>query len=240
MPSDRHNVDMRTDSAYRSRRFGKPLEYQWLSDLSIRIMPIGIMGYDRIDRHKICHVAHHLRRHSSPNRHDEAITLGKRVASAFRMDDDTWERHANPWSVWSRTTALPALILAAWSRVWIGWWALVPGLIALLWTWLNPRLFGKPSSLNSWASKCVLGERIWINRDEEPVPERHRFVLNVLNAMTGIGNLVVIWGVVQLAIWPTIFGAALAYIGKLWFLDRMVWLYEDMKDATPEYKTWRS
>ena len=34
---------MRTDSAYRSRRFGKPLEYQWLSDLSIRIMPIGIM-----------------------------------------------------------------------------------------------------------------------------------------------------------------------------------------------------
>ena len=186
------------------------------------------------------HVAHHLRRHSSPNRHDEAMTLGKRVASAFRMDDDTWERHANPWSVWSRTTALPALILAAWSRVWIGWWALVPGLIALLWTWLNPRLFGKPSSLNSWASKCVLGERIWINRDEEPVPERHRFAPNVLNAVTGIGNLVVIWGVVQLAIWPTIFGAALAYIGKLWFLDRMVWLYEDMKDATPEYKTWRS
>ena len=33
---------MRTGSAYRSRRFGKPLEYQWLSDLPIRIMPIGI------------------------------------------------------------------------------------------------------------------------------------------------------------------------------------------------------
>jgi len=57
MLPDRHNVDMRTDSAYRSRRFGKPLEYQWLSDLSIRIMPIGIMGYDRIDRHKICYAS---------------------------------------------------------------------------------------------------------------------------------------------------------------------------------------
>ena len=31
------------------------MEYQWLSDLSIRIMPIGIMGYDGIDRHKICY-----------------------------------------------------------------------------------------------------------------------------------------------------------------------------------------
>ncbi len=163
------------------------------------------------------------------------MTLGDRIASIFRMDDDTWERHANPWSVWSRTTVLPALILAAWSRVWIGGWALALGAIALLWTWFNPRLFGKPPSLDSWASKCVLGERIWVNRDEMPVPEHHRLAPNVLNVVSGIGMLFVIWGVVRLAIWPTLFGAVLAYAGKLWFLDRMVWLYEDMKDATPEH-----
>jgi hypothetical protein len=161
------------------------------------------------------------------------MKLGDIIVSIFQMDEDTWERHANPWSVWSRTTVLPGLILAAWSRVWIGWWALVPGAIALLWTWLNPRLFGTPASLDSWASKCVLGERFWLNRDEEPVPEHHRLAPHVLNAMAGIGNLVVIWGVVRLAIWPTLFGAALAYAGKLWFLDRMVWLYEDMRNATP-------
>jgi hypothetical protein len=165
---------------------------------------------------------------------------GDLIVSIFQMDDDTWERHANPWSVWTRTTVLPALIIAAWSRVWIGWWALVPGVIALLWMWLNPRFFGKPSSLDSWASKCVLGERIWLNREEEPVPKHHRFAPHLLNGVAGIGNLIVIWGVVQLAIWPTLFGAALAYAGKLWFLDRMVWLYEDMKDATPEYRAWRS
>ena len=33
------------------------MEHQCLSDLSIRIMPIGIMGYDGIDRYKICYVA---------------------------------------------------------------------------------------------------------------------------------------------------------------------------------------
>jgi hypothetical protein len=168
------------------------------------------------------------------------VTLGDRIASIFQMDDNTWERHANPWSVWSRTTVLPVLILAAWSRVWIGWWALAPGVIALLWTWLNPRLFGKPPSLDSWASKCVLGERIWVNRDEVPVPEHHRLAPTVLNVVSGTGMLFVIWGAVQLSIWPTLFGATLVYAGKLWFLDRMVWLYEDMKDATPEYKAWRS
>jgi len=68
---DRHTVDMRTGSAYRSRRFGKPLEYQWLSDLSIRIMPIGIMGYDRIDRHKICYNA----QTNSPNANGQDVDI---------------------------------------------------------------------------------------------------------------------------------------------------------------------
>jgi hypothetical protein len=164
------------------------------------------------------------------------MTLGKRIASFFQMDDDTWTHHANPWSVWSRTTVLPVLILAAWSRVWIGWWALVPGAGALLWMWFNPRLFGRPDSLDNWASKSVMGERVWINRDEVPVPAHHRLLPNVLNGVNGIGSLFVGWGVVQLAVWPTLFGAVLIYAGKLWYLDRMVWLYEDMKDATPEYR----
>ncbi len=160
------------------------------------------------------------------------MTLSKRIASLFQLDDDTWARHANPWSVWSRTTVLPLLILAAWSRVWIGWWALGPGAVALLWTWLNPRLFGRPESFDTWASKSVLGERLWMNRDEDPVPEHHRVVPNILNGVNGIGSLFVGWGVVQLSIWPTVFGAALVYAGKLWYLDRMVWLYEDTRTGS--------
>jgi len=79
------------------------------------------------------------------------MTLGKRIAALFGMDDETWMRHANPWSVWSRATVLPVLILAAWSRVWIGWGALVPGVLAVLWMGANPRLFGPPASFDSWA-----------------------------------------------------------------------------------------
>ncbi len=44
--------------------------------------------------------------------------------------------------------------------------------------------------------------------------------------------------VAALYLWPPVLGAALVYLGKLWFLDRMAWLYEDMNDATPEYRVW--
>jgi hypothetical protein len=76
----------------------------------------------------------------------------------------------------------------------------------------------------------TLGNRIWIDRDDRSVPERHRVVPHVLNAIGGVGMLVVGWGVVRLAVWPTLLGTTLVYAGKLWFLDRMVWLYEDVTD----------
>lgn len=162
------------------------------------------------------------------------MTVGKKIAAFFQMDEDTWKRHANPWSVWSRATVLPALILAAWSRVWIGWWALVPGVLALLWMWANPRVFGRPDSLDNWASKAVLGERVWIHRDEKSVPKHHRRVPHLLNTMNGVATLFTIWGVVTLQGWPMLFGVVLMYVAKFWYLDRMVWLYEDVQAARPD------
>ena len=156
------------------------------------------------------------------------MTIERIIASLFCLDDGTWKRHANPWSVISRNTALPLLIIAFWSRVWFGWWALIPVFLAFVWTWLNPRLFSEPDSFDHWSSKAVFGERFWLNRDCVPVPLHHRRVPNILSAISGIGMLLVIWGVIFFEIWPTLLGAVLIYLGKLWFLDRMVWLFEDM------------
>ena len=168
------------------------------------------------------------------------MTVEQTIAGFFRLDDDAWMRHANPWSVFLRNTVLPALIIAFWSRLWLGWWAVVPVSLALLWMWLNPRLFKAPATLDHWASKSVLGERVWLNRDIVPVPVRHQTVPDVLSAIGGIGMLLVIWGVLEFSLWPTLSGAAVVYVSKLWFLDRMVWLWEDMKEATPEYGSWRN
>ncbi len=98
---------------------------------------------------------------------DCTVTIERRIAALFRLDDDAWRRHANPWSVVLRNTALPLLILAFWSRLWLGWWAVVPVAAALLWTWLNPRIFRPPRSFDHWTSKGVLGHRIFTTSAEE-------------------------------------------------------------------------
>jgi len=165
------------------------------------------------------------------------MTVERKISSIFKLDEENWMKHANPWSVWTRNTALPALVIAFWSRIWLDWWALIPIILAVLWTYLNPRIFEKPESTNNWASKSVLGERVWSNRDKIKIPDHHRRAPNILNLVAGIGALFVIWSVYSLEIWPLLVGFALVYCGKLWFLDRMVWLYEDMKNV-PEYGKW--
>jgi hypothetical protein len=166
------------------------------------------------------------------------MTLERGIAAAFAMDEGTWQRHANPWSVWTRVATLPLVVLAVWSRAWLGWWALGPVAAVVLWTWWNPRLFARPRSTDNWASKGVLGERVWLNRDVVPVPRHHRRMPHILSAVAAAGVIFLVWGLVELALWPTLLGMALTFLGKLWFLDRMVWLYEDMSDATPEYRSW--
>ncbi len=166
------------------------------------------------------------------------MAVERAIAQSFGLDDQGWLRHANPWSVWTRNTGLPLQVVAVWSRVWLGWWSLLAVALAVLWTWVNPRIFRRPATTNHWASKAVLGERVWLNRKQVPIPAHHQLAPLLLSGVAGLGSLLVIWGVVRLEIWPTLLGAALVYAGKLWFLDRMVWLYEDMRDRTSEYASW--
>ena len=166
-------------------------------------------------------------------------TIESRMAQWFAMSDETWQRHTNPWSVYTRITVLPLLILAMWSRAWWGWWSLVAIALVIAWTWFNPRIFPKPRSTDNWASKGVLGERVWLNRRNIPVPEHHRIMPNILSGVSVIGLPFLIWGLWQLKIWPLLVGLILMLGAKLWFVDRMVWIYEDMKDKDPEYKSWQ-
>lgn len=160
------------------------------------------------------------------------------IATLFRMDDQTWRGHANPWCVWTRLTVAPLLLLSVWSRVWLGWWSLIPIAIALLWNWYNARLFSPPQSTDNWASKGVLGERVWINRHQVFIPTHHYTFPHFLAGLAAVGSVIAICGLWALNLPLTLLGLLLLYMGKLWFFDRMVWLYEDMKTATPEYTSW--
>jgi hypothetical protein len=165
------------------------------------------------------------------------MTLERKIAKLFKLTDENWMKHANPWSVWTRYSVLPIIVLAFWSRVWIGWWSVIPVIISLAWMFFNPVFFKRAKSTNNWASKAVLGERVWSNRDKVGVPSYHKTVPNILNGISSVGMVLSIWAIVTLSIWPAILGISLAYLGKSWYLDRMVWIYEDMKHL-PEYGIW--
>jgi len=165
------------------------------------------------------------------------MTIESRIAALFRLTDDNWMKHANPWSVRTRYSVLPLLVLAFWSRVWIGWWFVVPAILSLAWMIINPVFFKKPATTNTWESKSVLGERVWANRDRIPVPHHHQTLPRILNGISSVGMLLSVWGIITLSVWPAVTGVALAYVGKSWYLDRMVWLYEDMKHLS-EYSAW--
>ncbi|MDP0501950.1 MAG: hypothetical protein Q7P63_17795 [Verrucomicrobiota bacterium JB022] len=153
--------------------------------------------------------------------------LSEILTKAHAMDDATWRRHANPWSVWTRFAILPALSLAIWSRVWIGAWCWVPIVVLVLWVWINPRAFPPPRSTRSWASRAVLGERIWTESPRNSLAPRHRIAPYVLSVVASLGMPYVAWGLFALHEWSLMLGLVLVILGKLWFLDRMVWLYED-------------
>ena len=165
------------------------------------------------------------------------MDIGKLSERLMGMDDATWAKHSNPWSGWSRITVLPLLCIAIWSRVWLGWGALWLVLPVLIWTWANPRLFGVPAHNEAWMTKGVLGERVWLARNDTPIPAHHAMVAWVLNLWAGVGLVALIYGLWVLDVGWSLAGLTLTMGAKLWFLDRMVWLLADMEEATkrPRY-----
>jgi len=154
------------------------------------------------------------------------LELDKALSKLFLPDDDSWLKHANPWSVWSRFATLPFIALSIWSRVWIGWYAIIPFMILVFWIWINPTLFSKPKNYNSWGAKAVLGERVFMKRKEAPLPNGQSKAIIILNILQSISGVVLIYGLWNLDLSFTIHGIFYVYLTKMWFLDRMVWLYE--------------
>lgn len=166
------------------------------------------------------------------------MNLGDLTERMMGMTDAVWERHANPWSVWSRVIVLPLLTVSIWSRVWIGWWAVLPVALLMIWIRINPHIFRKPKSTDNWSSKAVLGERVWLKRATVPIPKHHDRASRLLSYLPMVGLGPYVHGLIIQSPGETAVGLVLIVIGKLWFLDRMVWLYGDMKDEQPHYAEW--
>jgi hypothetical protein len=161
------------------------------------------------------------------------------VNKLFGLEGDRWMRHANPASVWTRFAVLPLLVLAVWSRDWVGWWSLAAVALALVFMMVNPLLFPPPRSTRHWTSKGVFGERIWTERDKTELPPQFRSrVLSVTYAIQVVGMAVLVYGLVRFDLLATVTGLVIAQTAKAWFIDRMVLLFEDMKTGNAGYAAW--
>jgi hypothetical protein len=159
------------------------------------------------------------------------MTMDATMARAFGLQGDAWQRHANPWSVYTRIPIPPLLVAAIWTRDRLGRRALVPVGLVCAWTAINPRAFPPPDSVDHWASRAVLGETCWANRKTVPVPPRHRVAPNVLGVVSALGVPFIARGLVRRNAWTVCFGLAVQMAGKVWFLDRMALLYDDVARA---------
>ena len=166
------------------------------------------------------------------------MNIFKRAESMMTMTEESWARHSNPVSVYSRFSCLPLLSISIWLRSYIGYYCLIPIAFSLFWIWYNPRAFRAPSSTNNWASKGTFGERIFLMKESVTIPGHHLKMANILSWLSGLGLPVLIYGLFASDLWIITFGNFLVVFPKAWFVDRMVWIYEDMKDSSSEFKNW--
>lgn len=150
-----------------------------------------------------------------------------------QMTDEMWLRHANPWSVWTRFAAIPAFIFAVWSRVWIGWWSLIPIALVILWLSLNVFVFPPITSPRNWASKGIYGEKLWLSKRSE-IPEHYTVIQQWLIILGFTGMILIAWGLYQLHLWISILRAVVLILAQLWRIDRFSTLYELYDDKNDQ------
>lgn len=155
------------------------------------------------------------------------MRLDKAIESGMGMTEVSWQRHANPWSVWTRLLSVPAFALAVWSREWIGLWCLAPIALVVGFLWLNTRIFSPAHDMERWETRAIIGERLWLKRRETPLPAHHARATFWIIAGSSLGILPLIGGLYWLDVWATALGIVMIVGGQIWFLDRLAWLYAD-------------
>ena len=175
-----------------------------------------------------------------PTEKPQSSTGDRKIAKAFGLEGGSWMKHANPASVWTRFSVVSLFALAVWSRDWIGIWSLIPIGLSIIWMFVNPLLFDVPKSTRNWASRAVLGERIWVDRDKIEIPEqfRSRTPSLIANAYSAIGMGLLAYGLIDLHVLAAVAGILIIHGGKVWYLDRIQLLFVEMKDHNAEYAVW--
>lgn len=127
-----------------------------------------------------------------------------------RLTDTFWERHASPWSAGTRFLTMPLLLYAIYRRDRRLLVAVVGFVI------VNPVLFPRPDSTDSWLSRIVLAEREWLGDDRGTMGLGYPNLLNLLNVPATLLALWVAWRRKPVT---TLVACVVAMALKIWWVD---------------------
>ena len=133
-----------------------------------------------------------------------------------------WEPHSSPRSVWPLVAAYPVLILAVYRRSRL---LLVGTLLSVA---TNLLLVSPPETDDAWATRVVLGERVWLERGLASSP--HDL------GLTAVGGVVHLWtfrAAVRRQPVHTAVGTVVSMALMFLFFDRMARLYGAHASAVP-------
>lgn len=148
---------------------------------------------------------------------------------------------ANARATYAKILAPALLSLAIWSHLWVGMAAAsaltilsLAGLIFLQ----RQRTFEpqKPS----WAAAVGYGERIWLNRLHTPIPDKLSARITTLYLVYWLGAVIAYAGGITTSIVLTGTGLTVAYSAQLVCFQKLVLLFEQMKEKSPLYQFWSS
>jgi hypothetical protein len=134
------------------------------------------------------------------------------------LSERVWRRHSSPWSVWTRILSYPLVYLPFWNRSW------KQGAAVAAWFAANPVIFPEPEDDSSWATRGVLGEKLWM-------AERPRDLIMLISAASGMVGVVGLVAAYRRRFWPMMLCASAGFLLVLWGIDRYTVYYDQHKEA---------
>ena len=141
-------------------------------------------------------------------------------ADGSLVEEFFWKPHASPWSVRAFVAAYPVLVLALYRRdrqLFAG--TLLAGVASL-------PVVSPPETDEAWATRVVLGERVWLERGLGSSPRDLG-----LMAIGAVAHLYTVRAALERHPVRTAVGTVASMALMALFFDRMVRLYEEHADT---------
>lgn len=142
------------------------------------------------------------------------------------FEDRRWAGRSHPWCVYTRLAAALLLIIALTTHRSLGIYAAIPIGLCLFFIIVNPFIFRPPKDDTHWATRSVLGQRLWRQRENAgwDVP-------SISRVASALAYFIALWLAIESQLGEAVMLGLVALGLKLVYLDWMARYYQRTKSA---------